>query len=205
MRQTCAVLVCICWLTAMSCCASWAAERKLIIAVLDRVTWHDLLSEDVQAPAIRGLAQEGAVGLMCVRTAFGWRPGGGYLTLGAGARAGYSGSRGGDAALEGASYQVDEVVDGRTAGRLFSLYTGWPVGDNRLLHTRIGALIREHSAQTTAVHLGLLGGTLRRSGFRVACIGNGDTPLQAHREIVSLAMDEQGLVEMAGIPTCLIA
>jgi len=176
-----------------------AADPKLLVATIDQVTWHDLLSEDVQAPAIRGLAQEGAVGLMCVRTAFGWRPGGGYLTLGSGARAGCSGSRGGDAALEGASYQVDEVVDGRTAGRLFSLYTGWPVGDNRLLHTGIGALIREHSAQTTAVHLGLLGGTLRRSGFRVACIGNGDTPLQAHREIVSLAMDEQGLVEMGSV------
>ena len=96
----------------------------------------DLLSEEVQVPAIRGLAQEGAVGLMCVRTACDWRPGGGYLTLGAGARAGYSGLYGRDAALEGASYHVDEVVDGRSAGRLFSLYTGWPVGDNRLLHTR---------------------------------------------------------------------
>ena len=176
-----------------------AADPKLLVATIDQVTWHDLLSEDVQVPVIRGFAEEGAVGLMCVRTASGWHPGGGYLTLGAGARAGYSRSRGGDAILEGASYHVNEVVDGRTAGRLFSLSTGWPVGDNRLLHTGIGELIREHGARPTAVHLGLLGGTLRRSELRVACIGNGDTPLHAHREIVSLAMDEQGLVEMGSI------
>jgi hypothetical protein len=185
----------VCGLTS----AAPAAEPKLLIATIDQVTWHDLLSEEVEVPAITGLAQEGAVGLMCVRTACGWRPGGGYLTLGAGARAGCTGAPGAETVLEGASYHVDEIVDGRPAGRLFSLYTGWPVGDNRILHTRIGQLIRENTTQTSAIHLGLLGGTLRRSELRVACIGNADTPRHAHREIVAIGMDEEGLVEMGSI------
>ncbi len=85
MRRAWLAAVMVCWAMAALCPQCWGAERKLLIAVLDKVTWHDLLSEDLDAPTLRGLAEEGAVGMMCVRAGRG--TGGEYLTIGAGSRA----------------------------------------------------------------------------------------------------------------------
>ncbi len=201
MRRTCAVLVCICWLTAMTCCASWAADRKLIIAVLDRVTWHDLLADDVEAPVMRGLAEDGAVGLMSVRTARG--AGGGYLTIGAGSRASGPASTK-RTNVEGYALQNTEKENGVPASQAFKSYTGWPAGDNVILHLGMGALLRHNSRAVYPLRLGLLGGTLRRAGLRVACIGNADTAEAIHREIVCVAMDEQGLVQLGSVGSGLL-
>jgi len=201
MRRAWVVAAMLCWVLGAVCPDSWAEERKLLIVVLDRITWHDLLSPDLEIPVLRRLAEDGAVGMMCVRTGRGG--GGGYLTIGAGSRASVS-TRSARPDLEGYALQVSERDEGLSAGRSFRAYTGWPVGDNAIVHLGIGELLRQNAGVPYPLRLGLLGGTLRRSGLRVACLGNADTPNALHREAVSIGMDEQGLVELGDVSAGLL-
>ena len=189
---------------AIMCCvfvgasgSGWAAGEKLLVVVLDKVMWRDLLSEEVEAPALRGLAERGAVGMMCVRSGRGF--GGQYLTIGAGSRAASRLDPATHRSAEGQAFEATDVVDGTAAAHVYSARTGWPAGDNAVVHLAVGELIRENMDVGYPVRLGLLGGTLRRSGIRIACVGNGDTLESIHRELVCIGMDEQGLVEMGNI------
>ena len=185
------------WLMVAMSAIGWAEGEKLLIVVLDKVTWHDLLSGETNAPALRQLAEEGGVGMMCVRAGRGG--GGGYLTIGAGARASSAADPETGVSLEAQGYQSGESVEGAPALRRFRAMTGWPVGDNEIVHLGIGALIRQNADAAYPLRLGLLGGTLRRSGVRVACVGNSDTARSVHREVVAIGMDEQGLVGIGSV------
>jgi len=171
---------------------------KLLVAIIDQVMWGDLLAPEVRAPTLRRLMKEGGVGMMCVRTARASGRGGGYLTIGAGSRASSSSSQ--DMPYpEGWAFQADEIIAGEPAGRVFRSYTGWPAGDNAIVHLAIGELMRENMSFPYPLSLGLLGSALRRSGRHVACLGNADTKAFVHREVVAIAMDGQGLVELGSI------
>jgi len=177
---------------------------RLLIAVLDQVTWHDLLASQDDLPVLKKLAAEGGVGLMCVRTGSGWWADGGYLTLGAGARA-TAHSRDAGSEPEGYAFQVSEYVDSVRAGESYRSRTGWPSGDNAIVHLGIGELIRLNTSRSHRVRPGLMGGALRRAGLRVACIGNADTPQGPHRGAAAIAMDEQGLIELGKIDADLLS
>lgn len=183
-------------LAASLCGHAEAAQKKLLVAIVDRVAWSDLLDERADIPTLRGLARQGSVGMMCVRTARGAAGEGGYLTIGAGTRTASRWSGTADAGLEGWAFQKDELLDGRRAGDVYLSYTGWLPGDNAIVHLGIGELMRLNAPTTYPIHLGLLGGTLQRAGVRVACVGNADTPRAVHREVVAVGMNEQGLVEV---------
>ena len=186
-------------LLSLSCLPSAAQGRKLLVAVMDQVAWRDLLAPEVKAPTVRRLAKEGGVGLMSVRTARPSGGGGGYLTIGAGSRAGSPPVEGAEGSLEGRAFQATEMVAGEPARRSYTAYTGWSAGDNAIVHLGIGELTRQNMPTTYPVSLGLLGTSLRRAGLRVACLGNADTADSPHREAVAIGMDEQGLVELGNV------
>ena len=200
------MLVAVCLISGLSR-EGLAADRKLVVAVVNQVAWHDLLSDQVNAPVVRKLANEGAVGAMCVRTARGLGGEGGYLTIGAGARASAATWGAAIPSLEGYAFQTTERVPfpmapwskGAPAAQVFRANTGWPTGGNRIVHLGIGEMIRQNISASYPIRLGLLGGTLRRAGLRVACVGNADTRGSPHRELVTIAMDEQGLVELGEV------
>ncbi len=172
-------------------------KGKLVVAVMDQVSWHDVLDEGAQTPTLRKLAGEGAVGMMCVRTV---RAGeGGYLTMGAGARAAASAPAGSAANPEGRAFQVGEMVEGMTAGSRYLAYTGLPPAGDAIVHLGIGDLTRQNLLASYPVRVGLLGDELARAGLRVACVGNADTPMGPHREIVALAMDGRGIVKLGEV------
>ncbi len=196
-RPLCAILVIVWLLLPGAAAPGSAAGEKLLIVVLDKVTWHDLLWDEVEAPALRGLAERGAVGMMCVRSGRGF--GGEYLTIGAGSRAASRLDPTIGCSVEGNAFQATEVIEGVPAARLYRARTGWPAGDNAIVHLGIGELIRQNAQVDYPLRLGLLGGTLRRVGLRVACVGNADTLQSIHREIACIGMDEQGLVEMGSV------
>jgi len=173
-----------------------AGGRKLVVGIVDQVTWSDLLSDEVQAPTLKGLARNSGAGLMCVRT--GRASGGGYLTIGAGARASASQPQS-QPGLEGRAFLRNEIVGGEAAGRAYAAYTGWPVGANGIVHLGIGDLVRQNQPTTYPITLGLLGSALHRSGLHVACVGNADLPDSPHRELAAVAMDERGRVEFGDI------
>ncbi len=177
--------------------AGHAAEQKLLIAVVDRVTWHDLLAPDVDAPTIRRLAEEGAPGMMCVRAGRGF--GGEYATIGAGSRAASRVDPATRVSVEADAFDVNESAAGGSARDVFELRTSWRVGSNAIVHLGIGDLVNANAEASYPVQIGLLGGTLRRAGIRVACVGNGDSSLGLHREAVTIAMDERGLVPLGDV------
>lgn len=182
----------VCCLLGVSSLPSRAAHEKLLLVVLDKVTWHDLLSEDVSLPVLRNLMEEGAVGMMCVRTARGY--GGEYLTIGAGSRASSRRDPVTGADAEANAYQVTEILDGSTAARAFVTRTGQRPPTGGVVHLSIGELLRQNASAEHPLSLGLLGGALGRSGLQVACVGNADTLDSPHRELVAIGMDERGVV-----------
>jgi hypothetical protein len=196
-RRIAHMLAFACLLVGLSPRPGGAAEQKLLLVVLDKVTWHDLMSEDVQAPTLRRLAEDGAVGLMCVRAARGY--GGEYLTIGAGSRAASRLDPVTRTNAEAHAFQVSEVVGGRTAGEIYTARTGWQAAGDPIIQLSIGELVRQNAAADYPLQLGLLGGALRRAGVGVACVGNADTPGRAHRELVAIAMDEQGRVALGDV------
>jgi len=201
-RRSIAALVLVCAIVAGTAPACLAAERKLLILVVDKVTWHDLLADDLRAPTLRRLAEEGAPGMMCVRAARGFR--GEYATLGAGSRAASRLDPVSRTSVEADAFQATERVNHATAAREFELRTGWTVGGNAIAHLGIGELIRQNEEALYPLQLGLLGATLRRAGIRVACVGNADTAGTRHREAVAIAMDEQGLVPLGDVSSGLL-
>ncbi|MGD0110602.1 MAG: hypothetical protein ABSD48_01940 [Armatimonadota bacterium] len=189
------------WLASLSLCSCAAPapkNAKLIIAILDQITWPDLLGSEVHAPTLRRLARDGGIGMMSVRAARVAGGEGGYLTLGAGSRA-TAVPHAGQISPEAAAFDAGEIVDGLPARQVYASRTGWPVGDSAIAGISIGELIRQNSSLSYPITLGLLGGALRRAGLRVACVGNADTQREAHRELAAIGMDEQGLVELGDV------
>ncbi|MFB3882802.1 MAG: hypothetical protein ACE149_16170 [Armatimonadota bacterium] len=174
-----------------------AAERKLLIVVLDKVTWHDLLASDVQAPTLLRLAQEGAPGMMCVRAARGF--GGEYATIGAGSRAASRTDPTTRVSVEANAFAATERIRGVPAATAFAARTGYDPAGNAIVHLGIGDLIRQNQDSPYPLQLGLLGGTLTRAGLRVACVGNADTADVRRRDAATIIMDERGLVPMGDV------
>lgn len=175
-------------LTAPGAWGDRAGHPKLLLVVMDRVTWADLLGPDAQAPGIRKLATGGASGLMCVRPAKGY--GGEYATIGAGAR-----TTGRWDVIRRASteaYAFDAADTGLRAS--YRALTGWDATGEAVLHLGVGDLARANTEASYPIQLGLLGTALRASGLVVAGIGNADTTDTIHREVVAIGMDEHGRV-----------
>lgn len=192
------LLICLALGMLLPLTTAQAAERKLLIVVMDNVTWQDLRAEGVEAPTFWQLARKSAVGAMCVRTA-GVEGEGSYLTLGAGARAAAPPSLFPPRFPEGYAFDSDEWVEGERAATAFRALTGQAPGVSRVLHLGLGEIWQQNLDLSYPLHLGLLGGTLTRAGLRVACLGNADTARSLHREIAALAMDGQGRVALGEV------
>ncbi len=116
-----------------------APTRKLLVVVIDDVTWRDLAGP--RLPVLRGLAADSAVGLMCVQTAGGER--GAYLTMGVGACAAAGETR------EGLAFNANEKGKGAS---------------EPIVHFALPELRKENRFKHRPVALGLLGGTLGPRG-----------------------------------------
>jgi hypothetical protein len=172
-----------------------AASRKLLVAVMDRVNWHDLEAADT--PTLDGLMRRAHIALLVTRTAGGPDGAGAYLTLGAGSRAAAYDESG--SLPEGEAYDASEVVAGASAGDAYEVQTGWSRGGAAVVHLGIGRLMQQNLDPSYPLRLGLLGEALARGGLRVACLGNADTLEHRDRDIVALAMDAQGRVALGDV------
>jgi hypothetical protein len=172
-----------------------AASRKLVIAVMDKVNWHDL--EAAETPTLDGLMRRAHIALLVTRTAGGTDGAGAYLTLGAGSRAAAYQESG--SSPEGEAYDAPEVVAGVPAGDLYEVQTGWSRAGAGIVHLGIGRLMQQNLDPSYPLRLGLLGEELTRGGLRVACLGNADTLEHRDRDIVAFAMDAQGRVALGDV------
>ena len=197
MMRAC-VLCCALWI-ALTLSAAHAADRKLLIVVMDKITWQDLRAEGVEAPTFWELARNSAIGAMCVRTASATEGAGAYLTLGAGSRAAAATPRRREHSVEGYAFDTDERVEGISAGSAYRANTSWSAGDSRIVHLGLGELLQQNLTPSYPLRLGLLGETLTRAGLHVACLGNADTEQSPHREIAAFGMDARGRVALGDV------
>jgi len=179
--------------------AAQAAPRKMLLVILDKVTWPDLIAHASVAPAFWEVAAHSAVGAMSVRTASGVENSGAYLTLGAGSRAAADPPPHHRLDPEGYAFAADEVVDGLPAATAYRGLTGSDPGSDRLFHLGVGDLEWQNLDPHYPLAIGLLGDSLRRAGLHVACLGNADSASGLHRNLVAVGMDRQGRVELGDV------
>ncbi|MHB0999496.1 MAG: hypothetical protein ACYC27_09640 [Armatimonadota bacterium] len=178
-------------------------QKKVVMIVMPGMTMDDLVSPDL--PNIRGLLDTGAIGLMNSRSAGQldaeedksidpkYAPESGYLTIGSGARA----AAGSDARR---AFDRDAKIERATAADVFKRRTLTDPGDAEIVHIGIARIQRDNSSFNYQVVVGALGKSLREAGLKTAVVGNSDDTY-LHREIVTIPMDDKGLVDYGSVGT----
>lgn len=183
------------------CAGDTARPLKVVLLSLPGVTFDDLLAfESDSGSNINRIMHDGAIGLMNSRTAGRilddpeaenespkYSPEAGYLTLGSGTRV-TAGSESWKA------YNTVTPLDGSTAGTIYRRRTLNDPGDSEIVHTEIVRIRRNNASLNYRIAIGMLGTALRSAGIRRSAFGNSDDT-GLHREIVMIAMDNDGLVD----------
>jgi hypothetical protein len=181
-------------------------KGKLLVLVVDRVSIEDFPS--AETPFCAGLAREWSVGMMVTQTAEpvprnirSWTSysvgdlGADYVTLGEGVRA--KGAR--DA---GQCFNSGERVSGfgsRTAGALYSKYTGYLAPDVGVVCLGYPQVQRNNDAAGNKDNAGLLGKLLIESGHQPAVVGNSDTLSRPARLSPLICCDQYGAVPLGDV------
>jgi len=189
---------------ATSVTASPAQERenpKFILLVMGQVTWSDYLA--ARAPVLGKIVQEGAIGLMVVRSA-GSPERGGYLTIGAGTRLRAEEEAGAIRQPEGFAFPPDEATPLGPADRVYLHLTGEQPGPAAILHLGLPNLLQENADLDYPAIPGLLGEVLRLNGLKVACLGNADLPGRPYRPAAAIAMDSKGKIPLGDVGSTLL-
>ncbi|MDI3281504.1 MAG: hypothetical protein QJR13_09060, partial [Bacillota bacterium] len=169
-----------------------AAAHKALLVLVPAAGLPDLIQ--ASTPNLdRLLAERGAIGLLNTRTAGGYTPENGYLTLGAGARGATSPS-----ALLALNAEEALPSDGagsaETGAVLFARHTGLSAPPGSVVVPGIAGIVADTQALDQEVLPGLLGEMLRREGKKVAVVGNADGGGVFVRPAALVAMDARGLV-----------
>lgn len=170
---------------ALSASPQPETRRQVVMLVVDQITIDDLKAN--AGPNLKFMLEHGAVALMNTNTAKTRTAEGGYLTLGAGTPAA-SGSHG------GLAFDSEEVYEGSPAANTYLHRTGRKISSEAVVHLLIARLQKDNADLNLKVVPGALGGALSRAGYKTAVLGNADLAGDHHRQVVMIAMDEQGLV-----------
>lgn len=180
---------------------------RVLLVSLPRITWADVVEQ--QPPTLLTLLERSAVASLSTRTIGPQTTAGeGYITIGAGTRAGVR------EIDSGLGFQADERYEGAEASVVYRRRTGTnPSGD--LLQLNIDRIRERNEELLYGATPGSLGEALRQAGRTAAVIGNADgsedldlpvvpdlsTPsrLPRHREAVLALMDHSGQVAGGGV------
>jgi len=168
-------------------------QRKVVIVVADTATWQDYTSS--AAPFVRGWLRECAVGLMNTRVATVPTPPSAYLTLGAASRV----SARLDPDLADLALNYDEPYEGGPAHQVYYARTGRALPPGALAYFGLPSVSSENADALYGLRLGLLGQALADAGLKAAAIGNADVPGAYRRQVVTIVMDEAGVVPLGDI------
>lgn len=167
-------------------------HKTVYIIVVDKLSVLDISS--ISTPAITRLINGGAVGLTSNRTLGGHNTADGSLTIGSGnlARAYTNGIMG---------FNRDEIVPLRnqTASQLFYHLTGIKPQNNASFLINLPEILTGMSKESVNTIPGAMGENLRKNGFKVCVIGNGDNELQMIRAGIAIGMDAKGRVLMGDV------
>ena len=140
-----------------------------------------------ETPNIRALTEQGAVGIMNVRSAGSFTPDNAYATFGAGERA-YGSIEAGHA------FKTGDLYEGSRAGEVFTRRTGLEPSPGAVLVMDFPRILKNNSRLDTILSPGTFGGTLEKAGKKTAVIGNADTLQGPGREAALAVMNGQGMV-----------
>jgi len=177
-----------------------SAGGKVIMIVIDRLTLADLNPATPanldRLPNFRRLMEQGTLGLMNCNTAGGaGNPENTYATIGAGAHVRAPGT----SAL---GFNAGEILPGgasRQAAEEYRSRTGKDAPRGAVVHLGIARIRKQNAGLPYPARPGALGTVLHKAGRKTAVLGNADTPLGLRRQAVSIAMDENGLVDYGNV------
>lgn len=165
---------------------------KAYLLVIDKLTIYDI-DPDV-TPQLHKLVNEGGVGLASSRTLRGRNTLDTSLTIGAG----NIGRVYGKGIL---AFNRDEYLDdrGQTAGHLYQNLTGIDPGQASCLLVNLPEISTFMTKEKVTTLPGAMGEVLRRNGYTVCLIGNGDTGTGRNRAAAVIAMDARGQIPLGDI------
>lgn len=168
-----------------------AGEKKRVILVtVDRLKINNLVLP--QTPNLKKMTRDGTLGLLNVNTAGGPLPENTYATIGAGAPI---------KALDTArwGFNADTEYAGGTAGDEYLQRTGQKPPSQGLVHLAIGDIILANRDLPYKNLPGALGKTVHDHQKRTAAFGNSDDIWGGKRQILTLVMDDRGLVDVGSL------
>ena len=179
------------------------APERIIVVTTPRLRWADVTDD---TPNLAAFAGDGVIASMSVRTLGPVTdPPEGYLTLGAGNRAGAPPSSFVQLDRPGLVYGPDEMVEGQTAAEVFEERTGVdPTGV--ALAVNIGAIIEYNEALKYGSQVGSLADALTRDDRQMAAIGNADLadPERRSRAAALMAITPDGQVAAGSVTPSLL-
>ncbi len=163
---------------------------RVVIVAVDYLQVRDL--EENLPPGLSRLAAGGAMALMNANTGGSIKPENTYATIGSGSHMLASGS-------SAAGFGSDERLEGGTAGEEYRRRTGRTPPAGSLVCLDIARINAINKKFRYAVVPGALGREVRRAGFRTAALGNSDGSGGPQRQIVSMVMDDWGVVDTGSV------
>lgn len=176
-----------------------AKGRRVVVVVAGNLSIRDLAEPNRKY--LRRLLDNGSPGLMNVRTG---RPSRDVeptfdaameaecLSIGAGTMA-----VGGAEVRRAAGARA--LIDLIPVSSLYACRTGEPAPASAILHTEIPKIARTNAGAAYRAKPGTLGSALHEAGLLTAVVGNADLPKDIHREVVALAMDKKGIVDLGDV------
>jgi len=158
---------------------------KIFLVIIDRISLSELMK--VNTPHIDSILEKGGIALMTTNTGGSRTQKDAYLTMGAGTRVAAS-----DRSAYG--FQVNEIINGSRAGDIYFQVTGIQPPEGSIVNLGFIQSVRNNSKRPYTVIIGALGSALERAGKRCAVIGNCDIPGEYKRFLVSLMMNDKGIV-----------
>lgn len=167
-----------------------AGRGKVVLVAMDRLGWMDI--KEASTPNMDRLMEIGAIGLMTTNTAGSRSCNNLYVTMGAGAR--ITGSTNSPLA-----FSADDVYQGQKVADLYYQITGRRLQAGEIASIGIAAVYRNNANRPYPVKVGALGTALAQNGYKVAVVGNSDTLEEPQRYLVSMMMDDKGVVPLGDV------
>lgn len=176
----------LCFLFSAGYAAADQNNGSVVVVVMDRLNINDINSDDL--PGFKKLMTEGSVGLLNTNTAASVSSQHTYATIGAGAPA---------VGLNNANmaFNANTRLEDGLAKDIFHRRTGKMPPDEGVLQLSIAQLDMVNKNQFRSVQIGALGTALHQAGFKTAVFGNTDVGTDLGRQAVTIAMDENGIVD----------
>lgn len=164
-------------------------DKKVYMVIVNKLS----LSDIEKMPNLRGLIDEGSLGLLNVRGLNGYNGAECFITINASSKAYASNISSQFFALNNDEYR--EAYENRV---------GPLDGEYQIANIEIGRIYNQNEDNKYAPYIGALGDSLHSKGFKTAVFGNSDTDEEIIRYAPLIPMDSKGLVDFGNVDDILI-